>query len=482
MVRPSQTVAPLLLVVSFALLWAACDALSLSGPATYTGTVLDASSDDPIAGALVSAEGTDAATTTDDDGTFSLTVEADSSGQEVVLTVSADGYDSRDIVVESEVDETVSLGTIRLDASGSGGSGGGTGSGSNRAPESITLAARSSETIAVVGAGADETATLEFLVLDPSGRPVTADNAVQLVFTIGNGPGGGETLEPDTASTGSNGRADVTLTSGTRAGTVQVVATATVDDRTIRSQPVTVTITGGLPDGDHFSVGAEQSNVAGYNVLGVETGITAYVGDKYGNPVQPGTAVYFTTDGGIVEGSGITSALGAASVTLVSAAPRARNAYSCSVPTDPTGYTLITASTSDENNETVEASTTVLYTGETEIEVAPPAGGYVLGEYALTVSDTFGHPLAPGTSISVTAGGTNVQANGDVAVELGDFLCPGPGRTSFRFSVSEADAESDEETQLDVVTVTVSSPNGSLQFTGGGTAARVVETVTKLDD
>ena len=472
----SSRITPLVLVASCALLWSACDSLSASGPVTYDGTVLDDASGAPIQGATITVEGKTESATTDADGAFTLVVEADSTGEPLTLNVAATGYDSVNLFLDARVDEVVELAAIRLTPSGSGD---GTGTGASREPESITLSARSSEVIGVREAGADETATLEFIVLDPSGRPITSDNAIELTFSIGNGPGGGETLEPATASTGTDGKADVTLTSGTRAGTVQVVATATVGERTLRSQPVTVTITGGLPDAAHFSVGPEQFNVAGYNILGVQTGVTAYVGDKYGNPVQPGTAVYFTTDGGLIEGAGITDGLGAAGVTLVSAAPRASNAFDCGgLATDPRGYTLITASTSDENNETVSSSTTVLYTSNPTITITSPSDLPFPGTYTYNVSDVFGHPLAPGTSISVTAGGTNVQTNGDVSVELGDYLCPGPGRTDFSFSVTPADAESDEAPVLDLVTITVTSPNGDARLT----RSRVARTSSATSD
>ena len=452
------------LLVLLTVLWAGCDSLSASGPSTFTGTVVDDDSGAPVVGATVGVEEASASTVTDADGAFSLVVDADSTGQPFTLNVAADGYDTSRLFLDARVDETVELAPVRLDPLDDGGT---TGSGQSREAESITLAARSSETIGVREAGADETATLEFVVLDASGRTINADNAVELTFSIGNGPGGGETLEPATASTGSNGRADVTLTSGTRSGTVQVVATATIGDRTIRSQPVTVTITGGLPDADHFSLGPDQFNVAGYTILGIQTGVTAYVGDRYGNPVQPGTAVYFTTDGGIIEGSGVTDNLGAAGVTLVSASPRASNAISCPVATDPRGYTRITASTSDADNQTVESSAIVLYTSDPTITITSPGAGELPfpGSYTVNVSDVFGHPLAPGTTISVQAGGTNVQANGDVEVTLGDYLCPGPGRTDFSFSITPADDESDEAPVLDLVTITVTGPNGSARLT-----------------
>ena len=45
-----------------------------------------------------------------------------------------------------------------------------------------------------------------------------------------------------------------------------------------------------------------------------------YVGDKYSNPVRPGTSVYFETTHGIIEGSDLTDSLGRATVTLFNSA------------------------------------------------------------------------------------------------------------------------------------------------------------------
>src|SRR5690606_25392491 len=187
---------------------------------------------------------------------------------------------------------------------------------------SITLLTRSSETIGVQSAGTDETATLTFVVLDAFGNPVDEEHAVEVHFEIVSGPGGGEFIAPTSKETNAAGRVQTTVSSGTRAGTVQILATATNEEgQTISSFPVVITITGGLPDLAHFSVAPATRNFPGYDVFGLTNQITAFVGDRYGNPVQPGTAVYFTTNAGIIEGSGVTDDLGRTTVELVSALP-----------------------------------------------------------------------------------------------------------------------------------------------------------------
>jgi len=451
-----RALAPTLLFL--APLWSACDGLSSSGTATFAGLVVDSASALPIEGATVRAIGTSATAQTADDGSYQLSVEADESGQTFTITASATGYRTGSVSATATIDETSTVQDLVLVRSSAAIPGEPSGPAA-----SITLLDRTSEVIAVSGAGAIETVTLTFVVLDDRGRPVNGANATELTFAIASGPGGGEGLEPSTAMTDDEGTAQVTLTSGTRAGTVQILATAIVAGTTIRSQPVTTTITGGLPDGPHFSVAPDQLNFAGYNRFGVTNEVTAYVGDRFGNPVQPGTAVYFTTDGGIIEGSGVTGELGTTSVTLLSAAPLPFNAFDCGgIGTQSQGYAFVRARTSDDSQQPIEASTPILFSGVTQIEIVTP--GLEVGAFQYVVSDQFEHPLAPGSSINVVAEGENVTAIGDVSVILGDHLCPGPGRTQFTFAVVRA-SDDGPTPLLRTITVSVSSPNGTARLT-----------------
>lgn len=466
---------PLLLAaVVLALAASGCDSFSRSGPATFAGTVVDAETAEPVADALVrvfAAGGAATTTTTDNDGTFALTVEADSTGQPYTLTVNAEDYDVYTATVRADVDDVTSLSVALDPEAGAPGVPPGVPTGPSGPATSITLDGRTAETVGVTGAGARETATLAFVAYDGQGRAVDLDHAVDLEFEIVSGPGGGESIDPTSATTDAAGRALVTLTSGERAGTVQVRATGTVEGREIVSAPVTITITGGLPDADHFSLAAEALNFAGYNRFGLTDAITAFVGDRFGNPVQPGTAVYFTTTGGIIGGSGVTDADGTASVNLLSAVPLPSKPFSCGgIATRSEGYATVTARTSDLGQQAIETTGTVLFSGVTEIDIAPLA--IRLGAYNVTVADQFGHPLAPGTSISITADGTNIKTTGDASFVLGDFLCPGPGRTTFSIGVAQDNVEAGaEDPVLTSVSVNVTSPNGNARFTISGSSA-----------
>jgi hypothetical protein len=230
----------------------------------------------------------------------------------------------------------------------------------------------------------------------------------------------------------------------------------------------------------------ENLNFPGYTRFGLINPVTAFVGDIYANPVQPGTAVYFTTNAGIIEGSGVTDELGRTTVQLISAAPLTTGQPPAACPeSNPTGYAQVTASTSDLNQETIEAFTPVLFSGDSRIRELTPLNvdEQGLGDYSFIVDDPFGHPLSPGTTITVIADGVNVEAVGDVNLELGDYLCPGDGRTSFNFSAVQGDQVDASGTpippEIETLTITVRSPNGNVQLTafavGGNLRDIVVE-------
>ncbi len=329
---------------------------------------------------------------------------------------------------------------------------------------SIVLFAQSASQIGVQESGAAETAELIFEVQDSSGHPVDLAHGVEVFFRVGSAPGGGEYVYPSSAKTSNVGQVVAYVHSGIRAGVVQVIAEASVGDTTIRSKPVAIAIHGGLPDSAHFSLAVEKLNFPGYNIYGLTNGITAYVGDKFGNPVKPGTAIYFTTTGGIIEGSALTNDRGEASVTLISAAPQPEH------PVLGKGFATITAQTADENDHTIETSTLVLFSGLPQITLTPtsfniPNGGSQTFYY--TVSDQNGNPLAEGTSILVEVDGESVDAVGDLALNLPDTQSK--SWTQFSFTVFDAVDTVDVAKPVSIK-VTASGPNGKAKYTIGGVA------------
>jgi hypothetical protein len=152
--------------------------------------------------------------------------------------------------------------------------------------------------IQVKGTGGMEATQIFAVCYDDNGNRVDEDFPVE--FYIISGPGGGENLngeetEPVVVNTNPYGEAQVTLSSGTVSGTVRIRAKAS----SILSYSTIVTISAGPPF--DISLGVLPCNIRGWDKDCVEADICACLVDKYGNPVPDLTAVYFSTEEGMVQ-------------------------------------------------------------------------------------------------------------------------------------------------------------------------------------
>lgn len=423
-----------------------------------SGQVVDRDTGFPIDSALVRIFGNtiNVIVYTSAFGQYSLETEFENDESLLVMAYK-DGYrtDTTSVVVVAGEDLAVPL--IELSDLGSPGDPIPSGD-----PVSIYLSSISSTVIGVKESGSVETTRIEFAAQDSAGVPIDSNHAVVVHFMIGAGPGGGEFLSPPEVVTNNYGKAVVNLTSGIKAGVVQVVAKIYLASNTITSLPVAVTIHGGLPDLAHFSIAPAMVNFPGYNIFGLENPITAFVGDKYANPVRPETAVYFTTTGGIIEGSTLTNPLGIGTVNLISAEPRPNH------PVFGEGFATITASTIDENSQTISKETIVLFSGIPQISINPtsinvPHGGSQ--SFSYYVGDQNGNPLAGGTSVDVTVEGEKVNAQGDLSVIIPDTQSP--GWTQFNFLVFDTE---DTVNVVSPVTISIETtgPNGGALLTISG--------------
>jgi len=436
-----------------------CDIFS-KDPAVINGVVLNAQTDRAIEDArveLLNSAGTRtiAQTATDVDGNFSFSVEIDSLST-FLIVASKTGFVSAETSVSVEAEASHTLrDPLRLGVAGDGGGGVTTGE-----PRSVTLAHRTSQNIGVSGSGSVETATLTFAVLDGNGVPLDAASSVTVRFRLLNQPStpgspGSEFIYPAEAPSDENGEAKVTLTSGVRSGPVQIQAEVDGPNGVIQSSPVVTTIHGGLPDQAHFTVAPVKRNFHGRTVYGIENSITVIAGDEYGNPVQAGTEIYFTTSHGVIAGSGSTDALGRTSSLLQAADPLPN--------TD--GLGTITARTVGSGGVTVENSTDVLFSGPTQIQLFLEGGSLEGGglQFRYVVSDDLGNPIEGGSSAAVTVEGQSVRALGHVNVTIPDARQPGVEVTEFNFLVRKSDADADDA-DLEIVQITVSSPNGDRTY------------------
>jgi len=182
------------------------------------------------------------------------------------------------------------------------------------APAAIQFRGAEPQQIGVKGSGLPEQSVLTFKVTDALGEAATG---VTVKFSLARVST--ESIAPAQAITDENGEVKVTLTSGERAISVQV--TAFTDTPPLVTRSTAVSILGGPASQPNFSLVHEFANISGRVTFGLENTLVAFVADRFGNPVPPGTAVTFTTLGGAVGDQTPTNDLGQATGTLVSQAP-----------------------------------------------------------------------------------------------------------------------------------------------------------------
>ncbi len=457
-----------------AVTFAGCDLFtggSESGPVTLTGLVIDSGTNNPISDVFVRVLPMDELVETDASGRYSIVVDVDST-MDVDMTFSKSGYRNQTISVLAVADRTIEVTTVRLVSEGGDGSDPNSGVSLTGRASNLLLINQSTSTIGVRESGSVEVAELVFQATDSLGRPIDLGNQITVNFSFGANPGGDAFIFPDAARTNENGEVRTTISSGLVAGVVQVVASTTVDGRNIRSLPVPLTIHGGLPHADHFGVATQRLNVPhAWDFWGTENTITAFVGDQFGNPVRQGTAVYFTTTAGIIGGSSETSGLGTAPVSQISGPPQPVH------PEFGNGYTIVTASTADRNQNEITDDVLVLFSGSSNIVVPSGQGPILIGNaYEFHVYDQNQNPLGAGTNIIVTASGTNVEAFGNTNTTLPDLLFgdhnngaafPTYGYTRFTFGFQQGEQVDQDNNlipaELEAITIRVTGPNGNAE-------------------
>jgi len=439
--------------------------LAPSNASVIQGRIVDSISLRPVDGALVSSISFPESATTDAEGQFSLEINlTDSSTILVGLKITKSGFEATSVTVaikQGQVSTVPETAIKQINAS----------TGASGFASNVVLVDIQNNSIFVKGSGANETSNLVFEVRDSTGTPVDLAHQEKVCFLVASGPNGGEFVAPDSILTDNNGRVRTTVNSGTISGTVQVIAE--VIGRTVFSEPIPIAISGWLPDADHFSAVPEKLNFPGFNIFGLTNTMTAFVGDKFSNPVPPNTAVQFQSTGGIIAGSSVTDNLGRSNVTLLSASPQPsginfgalRRINPASLPAyfSELGFALVTAQTVNENQQFIYAETIVLFSGRTQITDVNPTS-FNLGpdqflDFTFKVSDQNRNPLSAGTQVTVSS--NNGTVTGDNQVTLEDTQSRGDTFFSFRLTNSKPDEIEGTST---TVSIAVTSPNGNATF------------------
>ncbi|MBZ0200235.1 MAG: Ig-like domain-containing protein [Ignavibacteriaceae bacterium] len=423
---------------------------------TFDGQIIDYISGSPIQSASVVVTGgpKELTLTTDTQGKFSGSFSLTSSINLTLLTA-ANGYLMDTTSLFLPKGKGVSVPIIQLSKQS-------TNSNPSGEPKSIWLNDLTSPVIGVKESGSEETARIVFEVQDSAGVPIDLTHTVDVSFRFGSHPNGGEVLDPPSVSTNNSGIAVVNLTSGFKAGVVQIIADIFHRGKKISSYPVAISIHGGLPDSAHFSIVPAAYNFPGWHIYNLHNAITALVGDKFSNPVRPSTSVYFSSTGGIIEGSALTNAQGIGSVDLISADPKPYH------PVFGPGFATILAKTADENEKTLTREVVILFSGSPEVSVTPtsidvPHAGFQ--NFTYYVQDLNGNPLSAGTSISVAIQGENVAGQGDLTLTLPDTQ----SRSWTQFSFLIYDTNDTVNVVKPVsAKISVDGPNGKAALLIGG--------------
>jgi len=231
--------------------------------------------------------------------------------------------------------------------------------------------------------------------------------------------------------------------------------------------PIRMAIYGGLPDNEHFSVALEKVNIAGQVRFGLIDHVTAFVGDKFSNPVAPGTAVYFSSDYCIVDGAAATDEMGRATVQFISAGPLPPNPL-----VNPFAHIEAVTYTDTLGKKEISTAANLLLSGPTAaIQVNPVSFEYnsstnVSESFTFTVSDIWGYPLVGDTKIEVTTTGGVLY--GDTDIELIDTQGSGPGKTEFSFVWTTGEDLRDDQIFISITVDPGKNGNGyrSLQIGG----------------
>ncbi len=436
--------------VLFLLVYAGCDVPAAPGTGTtgppgttltnLRGTTVRSDNLSPIAGAFVFDAAGLSRDTSKSDGSFLLKYNL--SSQTTLKILSTKNGFSNDTLVVSLTPGRDTMVTRLLLADQI------TAPPTARNPAQIAFIGVTTPDIFVAGVGATENSILTYEVRDSLGIAIDRAHRALATYTVQFfpntfAPGGTPPrLIPSADSTGDDGRLRVNITSGTRAGVVQMVVTINSPNGVIRSQPVRITISSGFPDQRHFTISTPRYNFPGLEFFNTRTTVTVQAADRYSNPVQAGTAVYFSTlHGSIQTLGGLTGADGFVSKELISGKPTPEGVDA--LPVLGPGYSWVYAQTIGDNGAAVLDSIPILWTGrpilvktDAVFNFNIPNGG-TAGPFTFTVMDKFGHPMSAGTSINVA--GLGVIAGGNANITMNDTFASGPGTTSFSVTIADAD-------------------------------------------
>ncbi|OQX14030.1 MAG: hypothetical protein BWK80_42250, partial [Desulfobacteraceae bacterium IS3] len=175
------------------------------------------------------------------------------------------------------------------------------------------------QSISVRGTHGTSASRFRFVLYDTKGKVMAKQ---RIFFQILTGPGGGEMLLTPFADTDSSGEVETILRTGLKSGPV-IVKAYCFQDSSVNTSSSQLTISGGFPVGEEFTISAQFLNISGLSIPGLKDPINVSLADAYGNAVPDGTAVSFKTynTGGYFSPTSSFTVSGAVSTYLISGNP-----------------------------------------------------------------------------------------------------------------------------------------------------------------
>ncbi len=172
------------------------------------------------------------------------------------------------------------------------------------AATSINFVTATPSRIYLANSGGATQAIVSFKLVDSQGTGLPSQDIVLTLKTLNGGIpkaslGTVGNVSPITVTTDSTGAVSVPVFSGTVPTSVLVNA-ALKSTPAINADSAILAIASGRAAQNRVSLSIEKLSIEGFSVDGTTTNVTMSLADRQGNPVPDGTAVNFTTSGGVM--------------------------------------------------------------------------------------------------------------------------------------------------------------------------------------
>jgi hypothetical protein len=163
----------------------------------------------------------------------------------------------------------------------------------------IKFVSLSKSPLGVKDSGFNESAEVIFRVIDTSGRPLSGQK-VDFTFTGAQSGTSAIQLNPSNSVSAEDGLVRTTITTGTLAQTINVIARAQMGTQIVSASSDPIVIIGAKPNRKFVTFGCEYKNLGGFGSDKVTTNCSVSARDRYTNIVSLPVAVRFLSEAGII--------------------------------------------------------------------------------------------------------------------------------------------------------------------------------------